>query len=271
MTGAKRWLGYTAVVIVFAVVCGLLAWWQFSRNAEAAERIRQVEDNWDREPVEIDQLLAEHDTALDPADTWTPVVLTGEYLVEDTLLVRGRPNDGQPGFEVLVPLATADGVVIVDRGWVPVGETQAEVPDAVPAPPTGEVTVVARLKAGEPGIAGRTAPEGQVATIELPLIDELLGRDDLYTGAYALLASETPAVATPVVYDRPDPDPGPHLSYALQWILFAVLAASALVWAVWNERRVRAMSDQERASHEARLAERRRDEDAAAEDALLDG
>lgn len=265
-TGARRWLGYAALVVLFAVACGLLSWWQFARREEAVERIEQVERNWDAEPRPIEDVLPEPG-AFDPADTWTPVRVTGEYLVEEQLLVRGRPRDGRPGFEVLVPLLTDDGrVFIVDRGWVPTGTAQ-DAPDAVPAAPSGPVEVIARVKAGEPAIPGRGAPPGQVATIELPLIAGLLAPRETYTGAYGLLVSEDPpARETPALAERPKPDEGPHLSYAIQWIIFAVLAFAALVWAINNERRARAAE----ATSTPSPRRPRRDLDAEAEDALLD-
>jgi len=269
VTGPRRWLGYAALVLVFSSICGLLSWWQFARNEEAQERVRQVVDNWDAPPVPLERLLPSPGAEFDAADTWTPVVLDGAYDTEAQLLVRGRPRDGRPGFEVLVPFVLADGsgVVVVDRGWVPVGETQATEPDAVPAAPTGPVEIVVRLKTGEPSVPGRSAPAGQVATIELPLIAETLGRDDVFTGAYGLLASEDPAVATPALANRPEPDPGPHLSYAVQWILFALFAAIALVWAIRNEHLARTQDPAAR-RHARRGAPA--DPDAAAEDALLD-
>ena len=39
----------------------------------------------------------------DPGDEWLPVVLTGEYMVEDQLLARNRPRGGTSAFEVLTP------------------------------------------------------------------------------------------------------------------------------------------------------------------------
>lgn len=267
ISGRRRWLGYASLVIVFSTVCGLLAWWQFARNEQAQERVRQVVENWDAAPTGLDSLIRAPDAAFDPADTWTPVELVGEYAVEQQLLVRGRPRDGKPGFEVLVPLvlANGDGVLIVDRGWVPVGETQATVPDFVPAAPEGPITVIARMKSGEPSVPGRSAPEGQVATIELPLIATTLAMPDLYTSAYGILASEHPAVATPLLATRPEPDPGPHLSYAFQWILFALFAAVALIWAIRNERLVRKEGYVAKPGR-ARIGEA----DSAQEDALVD-
>ena len=274
MSGPRRWIGYLALVLVFAAACALLSWWQFSRNAEAQERIREVADNWDAAPVPIADLLASPAATLDRRDTWTPMTLTGTYDTAHQLLARTRPSpvNGEVGYDVLVPLILDSGeIVIIDRGWIPGSDSSADAPDSVPVAPGGEVEVVARVKTGEPGVAGRSAPSGQVATIELPLIAELIGHaGDTYTGAYGVLASESPAAETGTLTPRPQPDPGPYLSYAIQWILFAVAAAFALIWTFVNERRVRRMTPEQRAAEIRRRRERRRDRDAADEDALLD-
>lgn len=266
MTGMRRWGGYLALVIVFAVACGLLSWWQWARRAEAVAEIDRVAGNYDAAPVPVADVLPKLDTWTE-ADEWMPVELTGHYLADDQLLVRNRPYNGASGFEVLVPFELDDGrVFVVDRGWVPVGSS-VEAPDAVPAPPDGAVTVVARLKEGEPTLPGRTAPAGQLATIHLPSVAELVG-EQTYTGAYGLLASEDPAPAErPAPAVKPEADEGPHLSYALQWIAFGILAFAALIWAFRRERRIAALPADERA---AARAPKRRSVDTDYEDAALD-
>lgn len=266
-----RWGGYLIFVIVFAVACGLLSWWQWARRAEAVEKIELVEANYDLAPVPVSELLPGLES-WSPDAEWRPVSLVGEYLADEQLLVRNRPYQGRPGFEVIVPFQTADGrVLLVDRGWVPTGTT-ADVPDEVPAPPGGEVEVVARLKPPEPQIPGRSAPEGQLATIDpVAAAEQVPG--ELYTGAYALLAEETPAVGDlPLPALRPEADEGPHLSYALQWIAFGILAFIGLGWAVRHDRIVaRAQADLD-AGIAPPPPRRRRSgpTDAEAEDALLD-
>lgn len=269
---SRRWLGYLALVVAFAIACTLLSLWQIARRDEARADITRVETNWGAEPRPIEELLPELDV-FDENLKWSPVTVTGRYLVDEQLLARGRPLDGNPGFEVLVPFQLDDGTVfIVDRGWVPPGSEQ-DAPDDVPPPPTGEVTVVARLKAGEPTLAGRSAPAGQVATINLPTIADLVGLPT-YTGAYGLLDSEDPAPATrPAAVVKPAPDEGPHLSYAFQWVLFAVMAFIALGWAIRQEYRIRNADDpaeRERAAERERRRAAKPRTDAEVEDELLD-
>jgi cytochrome oxidase assembly protein ShyY1 len=267
-----RWAGYLALTIAFAIACCSLGVWQLDRRAEALAAIAKVEANYDSSPVAIDALLPDLD-AFAEADEWRQVRLEGQYLLGDQLLVRTRPLSGSPGFEVLVPLKLTSGAVfVVDRGWVPVGTTQ-DAPDAVPAAPSGPVTVVVRLKPGEPALAGRTAPPGQVATIELHDIQKLLG-EPVYTGAYGLMVSESPPAATrPTALPKPALDEGPHLSYAFQWFLFALLGFVGLGWAVRQEFRLVNAEDpdeQERARERDIRRARRAPTDAEAEDAILD-
>ncbi|QNO36315.1 SURF1 family protein [Protaetiibacter sp. SSC-01] len=267
VTGWRRWSAYLALTVVFAVTCGLLSWWQWARRAETAAENQRIERNYDAEPRPIDELLPRLD-AWDDDDEWTRVELRGEYLVDEQLLVRNRVLGGQPGFEQLVPFLLDDGVVVVlDRGWLPLGNGEHALPDAVPAPPEGEVTVVARLRGAEPELPGRTAPEGQIPSIDVGSIVDELGIEG-YTASYALVASEDPAVEPmPAQRPRPEEDEGLHISYALQWISFGVLAFVGLVWAYRREKRIAALPEEERA---AARAPKRRHDDADAEDAVLD-
>jgi len=266
-TGVRRWGAYLALVIVFAIACGLLSWWQWERRAETISQGDLVTENYEAAPVSVSSLLP----ALNSwraGEEWRPVELRGHYLRDEQLLARNRPYNANPGFEVLVPFQLDDGTVfLVDRGWLSIGDTQDR-PDVIPAPPSGDVMVVARLQQSEPVLPGRTAPRGQVASINVPTVAKLVGSAKMYTGAYGLLDSETPATATrPRAVEEPVPDEGPHLSYAIQWIAFGVLAFFGLFWAFRRERRISALPSEEQAA--ARVP-RLRNADTDAEDAILD-
>ncbi len=237
---AVRWTVYVLVAVVFAVTCAFLSNWQFSRNAERAGQLALVERNYDAEPVPLDAAIPSGGE-LDAGDEWLPVEVVGEYLPDEQLLVRNRAHGGTAAFEVLVPFRTESGrVLLINRGWVPPGSEQ-RLPDEVPEPPTGEVTVVARLRPSEPlPASGRSAEEGQVPTIHLPLVADLVDpaiSGDLEQSAYGLMASETPApTLRPQSVEAPSEDPGPHLSYAIQWILFAVMGFVFIGYIIHTER-----------------------------------
>lgn len=281
---ALRWTGYVGIAILFAIACGFLSNWQFSRNEERSVQLRLVEQNYDATPVALGDILPP-DATLDGADEWRPVLLSGEYLVDEQLLVRNRAHGGSSAYEVLVPFRQDDGrVLLVDRGWLPPGQRQSE-PDEIPAPPSGAVEIVVRLRPSEPVPAsGRSAETGQVPTINLGLVSEQTG--PLEQGAYGLIVSENPApAAAPLAIDPPSDDPGPHLSYAIQWILFAGMGFAFIAYVIVSERRIR-REDAEEARERGeepeptrerldpvtahRRRKRHRDRDAADEDALLD-
>ena len=269
---SRRWFGYLALVIVFAIVCCLLGWWQLNRRAEARAEIDRVDGNYSNEPLPLGDVLADLDD-FEIDQKWTPVTMTGTYLSDEQLLVRNRPLNGNPGFEVLTPLQLEDGTVfIVDRGWVAPGSAQ-DSPDFIPDAPTGIVTVEARLKAGEPTLPGRSAPSGQVATIELGQIADLVEKPT-YTGAYGLMMTESPAAENNLtVIPKPARDEGPHLSYALQWFVFAIMGFFGLGYALRQEYRMVNADDPEERER-ARIRKKKDDErartDAEIEDALLD-
>lgn len=235
---AARWAMYVGVAILFAIACAFLSNWQFSRNAERSEQLELVANNYDAAPVALGDLLAPG-AELTPSDEWRPVRLEGRYLVDEQLLVRNRAHGGSAAYEQLVPFRLDDGrTLLVDRGWLPPGNSQS-LPDDIPDPPSGEVTVEVRLRPGEAApTSGRTAEAGQVPTINLGLVAEQTG--PLEPGAYGLLMSETPAPATaPLTVDPPSNDPGPYLSYAIQWILFALMGFGFITYVIVSERRLR--------------------------------
>ena len=267
-SGVRRWGAYLALVIVFAIACGLLSWWQWARRAETLAEGKLVTDNYESAPVALDSLVPSLG-AWKAGEEWRPVELHGHYLTDQQLLARNRVFNDNPGFEVLVPFQLDDGrVFVVDRGWLPIG-TDQDTPDHVPAAPRGEVTVVARLQQSEPVLAGRGAPHGQIPEINAAKVATLAGTTGVtYTGAYGLLDTETPPTADlPQAAQEPVIDEGPHLSYAIQWIAFAILAFFGLVWAYRREKRINALPAEQRA---AARAPKVRSSDMDAEDAILD-
>ncbi|GAA4356286.1 SURF1 family cytochrome oxidase biogenesis protein [Microbacterium rhizosphaerae] len=253
---AVRWAAYIGVAIVFAIACAFLSNWQLTKNAARSEQLSLISRNYDSTPVPLDQLLRPGAT-LDAGDQWRRVTMTGRYAPDEQLLVRNRVHGGTAAYEVLVPFRSTDGrVFLIDRGWVAPGNTQS-LPDHVPSAPSGTVTVVTRLQPGEPlPSSGAAAPHGQVPSVNLPLIATKIGADGsaLERGAYGTMVSETPAPASvPQALEAPSDDPGPYLSYGVQWILFAVMGFVFIWYVIRSERRAR-REDAEDAAAVAALA-----------------
>lgn len=225
-----KWIAGFIFAVIFSLICVYLAGWQMGRKEELDYRNSLITDNYDAQPYRFadDPSLF---SDFKQANLWHPVEMRGHYLTENQLLVRNRPYEGLNGFEVLVPFETVQGnVVVIDRGWLVADDMDASKPAGeVPAPPAGEVTVTARVHNGEMD-TGKSAIDGQVASIHLPTIAALTGLD-VDDQAYGQLVSEDPAAAvTPEPFVKPDLDTGPNLSYSVQWYVFAAGAYVAFAW-----------------------------------------
>ena len=269
---SRRWFGYLALALVFAAVCVALSQWQVARLHETRSANELVDRNYHSTPVAVVSVLPTL-TSYSPKQRWMQVELTGSYIADAQMLVRNRPLNGQPGFEVLNPLLLSDGnVFLVDRGYVPIGNTQDR-PDHIPSPPAGTVTVIARLQAGEPTLAGRSDTPGELATIHLPDVATLVGKPT-YTGAYGLMVSESPAADTrPTAKPQPQLDEGLHISYAIQWVIFGIMAFFGLWYAIRQEYRMRNADDpdeQERVEMRERKKLTKPRSDSEVEDEILE-
>jgi cytochrome oxidase assembly protein ShyY1 len=230
----RRWVKWLAVVVVFAIACGFLSNWQFHRREEKLVRINRVLANFDTPALPIDDLLPKL-SSWQPELEWRAVTLEGHFLPTKFLLVRNRPNQGSPGFEQVVPFVTKTGqTLIVSRGWLPTGNEQ-DSPDLNPLPDSTDRTIVVRLRPSETPDS-RTAPERQVPNIEVPRIAKLLGLSSIYAKTYGRQYSDSTNQAQLRALEAPPTDEGNNFSYALQWIVFAVMAFVALGWMIRQER-----------------------------------
>ena len=150
----------------------------------------------------------------------------GRYDDAHEVVLRGGALLGNPGVYVVTPLriAGSDTAILVERGFVPA-------PDAVTADvrslaEPGEVTVTGiarRVESanGEPlERGGRTT----WARIDIGALRERVSYPVLSMAIRQIPDSSLPRF--PRRIDPPPMDEGPHLSYAIQWFLFAALAAA---------------------------------------------
>lgn len=268
-TGFKRWIRWIALAVIFAIACGFLADWQWNRRVQVVKFINRLDRNYSHSLTDLRALMPET-RGFAIKHEYRAVLVTGHYDAKKQLLLRDQVNNGNPGFDQLVPFVMADGrVIVIDRGWVSVGSKQDK-PDSIPPLPAGTVKLVGRLiHAQQPD--KRTAPRGEAMAIRMDVLNQQwhYKPTNVYHGAYLQLVAEDPKVATyPVLAVKPDITEGNHLSYAFQWVLFALMGFAAIFVNVRQDlREKRAATDPNFVPKPKRR--KQGDADKEAEDALL--
>jgi cytochrome oxidase assembly protein ShyY1 len=221
------------VVFIFAGACFyLLSPWQFRRNAERTQQNSAITSSLRDAPATLDHLLPDN-AAPTTAQQWHPVTFTGTYLADKETIARLRQISDQPAYEVLTPFKLTSGtIVLIDRGWL--APTDGTVPTYAP-PPTGQVTIVARVQLNETDPKNR-APIVENGKTEVYAISSIIS--GTVTGltirpGYFQLTDNQPGILQ--VIPLPMTDSGPFLSYALQWIVFGAMAIFGLGYFTWRE------------------------------------
>ena len=229
------WLALITTVTLFVIACyAVLAPWQFGREAERDAEQHALDVASTIPPAPLAQVLPPD--GVNPAVEWRQVTVTGTYLPDAEAVVRLRVYDGKPAFEVLTPLRTVEGqVVAVDRGYV-TAPSGAEVPEYA-KPPTGEVTLAARLRVDEtdPDHRASFTADGhrQLYVTDARTLATATGLP--ITPGYLALTAGQPGVLAPlpvVPAAAQTAAPFTNFSYALQWLTFGAIAVFALVYFV---------------------------------------
>jgi cytochrome oxidase assembly protein ShyY1 len=234
----RLWLRW-ALLIVFVALLGVafvsLGNWQLDRLAQRKERNATTITN-EQKPVQPYEQVFTH--PITDADQWQRVEARGTFDADHQFVVRYRSNGGADGYEVLTPLRTASGDVLVDRGFIPL-ERGTRIPSVAPAPPTGEVTVVGHVRRNERGRRAATAPAGnQVRLINSDAIAVTLPYE-IESGYIGLLTVQPEQQGGFQPIQLPDLSEGPHFWYAVQWFLFTAIGVAGIVVFIRGDLRAR--------------------------------
>lgn len=246
---SMRWILTTLVVLAVAALFIRLGFWQLDRLSQ-----RRAHNALVRAQAAMPALNLNQSLPLDePEDLqYRSVIVTGEYLPGDEVLLANRKWDNQLGAHLLTPLKI-DGspyAILVDRGWVPLEE--AALPERLQFAEPGKVTVQGRLQLTQqqPALMGgstvNAAQSGRRDAwnfIDIGSIDAQSQSDLL--PVYLVAAPQGDTQALPV---RSLPDlelsEGSHLGYAAQWFAFAAIALIGYPFFVRRQLQSRGGADQ---------------------------
>ncbi len=174
------------------------------------------------------------------ANEWVRVSITGSYDSSKAVTIINRSQDGSAGYDSTVPFTSLNNrTILVNRGFVPL---------AMPTPiaPTGPITIVGYLRASQTrsalgAIDSTDTGNTEFQRFDVPLISTYVGGTvepmflQLIKESFLGLHQETES-QWPAKVPLPPLDEGPHLSYALQWFFFCLVALTA--WVVVVRRKL---------------------------------
>jgi cytochrome oxidase assembly protein ShyY1 len=232
------WLRW-ALLIIFVAVLGIvfvnLGEWQLDRLAQRRERNATTIANEQMPIRPYEQVFTR---PIIDADQWQRVEARGTFDREDQFVVRYRSNGEADGYEVVTPLRTATGTVLVDRGFIPLVRG-AQIPSAAPAPPTGEVTVVGHVRRNERGRRAATTPvNNQMRLINSDAIAATLPYP-VSPGYIGLLTVQPEQQGGFQPIKLPELSEGPHFWYAVQWFMFTAVGVAGIVVFIRGDLRAR--------------------------------
>ena len=235
---SRRWIGFAVFILVLAAVCARLGVWQIHRLDHRKAENAVITRHLAADPVPLSTVLGAGERVDDQSE-WTRVRVSGRYDVAHEVTVAFMTRDGAPGVDVVTPLVTDSGsAVLVDRGWMATDNNRKR-PTNVPAPPSGDVTVVGWLRQDSGADENAVKPvDGQVRAISSTAMAASVPYD--LTSGYLNLRSQKPPAAKALALEpRPDLGQGPHFFYALQWWFFGGLAVFGLFWFAREELKER--------------------------------
>lgn len=220
-----------ALLLAGALVAGCVAagYWQIGRAREKQALVEAFAAGG----ATVAQLRA---GPVDAQPRYQRVATRGRLDSSRQVLLDNMPSStGRPGYRVLTPLRRDAGerLLLVDRGWVPLGATRAALPDVAVTDSVREVR--GRLdRLPEPAL--RAGPAATPGASGWPRVLNFPTQDDLEQ-AYGAPVESRILLLDPDLADgyerqwRPALRFGPerHLGYAIQWFALALALVVAFV------------------------------------------
>jgi cytochrome oxidase assembly protein ShyY1 len=217
-SGEKNALFKSLIAILLIAGCLWASQWQFHRGQDRSARNATIEERIDIPAADLNLLKS---TVKE--NEWRAITTTGAFDANQQILLRNRYFEGKYGYAVLTRFTTESGDSIwVDRGWVAAGASATVAPET-PSVPAGIVSITARLRLDS------SLPSGSFFALPINRDGELISKLNAQSGSASedyyldLISGSLPSLTPSAPAEIPSLSDGPHLAYAVQWILFAGL------------------------------------------------
>ena len=222
-------------ILVLSLGLGI---WQMERREWKRDILDRIAANQAAAAITLDELLRG-----DPLrHEYGKVKLGGTFLFDKEFFLAARSLKNTVGQQVVVPLKTDDGrIVLFDRGWIPqerkdpASRAQGQVAGPV------EVVGVVRRNQERRQFAPENVPDKNVwFHVDVPLMRKMAGAaPDPKLDTFFFDADATPNPGgLPVGGQTRFDIPNDHLQYAITWFLIAVAMAGVYLAYHWENGRL---------------------------------
>lgn len=214
----KRYL-LLAICLFVGAVCIRLGMWQLDRRAQRRALNAAASAQFAGPPADV-AALPDTGAAL----RFRRVSLPGVFRFDAEFALAPRPRNGSPGVHVVTPLARSgtDTLIPVVRGWVYAADAATIDFGKWRERDTVQVTGYTMPLDADASAPPRSGGGGTLRWLDRIDLAKRFSRP--VAGYYVVMtAGGDTGVAVPVRLTEPTLTDGPHLSYAVQWFLFATI------------------------------------------------
>jgi surfeit locus 1 family protein len=232
---SRRWWWVTLLVLLGMAVMVRLSTWQLDRLQQRRAANEVLRQQLEAPPLSLNEVDSGSTDLATMADR--QVTATGTFDYSEQVLLKVQNFRGSAGAHLVAPLRLAGGdqVVLVDRGWIPEAETD-------PASwsqfnEQGEVTLEGVIRKTETvrGVEPPEQPQQEWFRVDVEAIERQLPYDVL---PVYVLQTPPPGGNQELPYrEQPEIDlsEGPHLSYAIQWVAFAIMLGGGYLYFIQKQ------------------------------------
>ncbi len=202
-----------------AIMCGL-GFWQLDRMVQKQQRLASIAQKERNGTLSLEEALSVDD----PQDI--TVSFNGALDGNHVLLLDNQIHNQRVGFDVIAPVFTNAGWLLVNFGWVPAPDLARTLPEITFTSEMREFTGVINVPGINPLVKETNMTLSQspalIQHIEFPALSNALERKFLPF----ILHLTTPDPAFIREHQAVVMSPEKHLGYAVQWFGLAIAAAA---------------------------------------------
>ena len=212
----------TLVTILLLPILVSLGFWQIDRAAQKQELIRLYDEAQKQAALEL-----KTEQAITPLLNYRDVEIHGQYQERFTIFHDNQVHNKQPGYHVIqaVKIADSDYSVLVNRGWVRMGQTRQELPSV--KTPAESLSLKGKIKL----ISEKTFTLGDIkqsnqgwpAVVQWLDTEELSKATGLKLHPFIVLLDANDAHGLVRDWKPVVMQPEKNISYAVQWFSLALV------------------------------------------------